>query len=130
MDVPPDINIPEGLPLVRFRARWARRFERVAIELANLFDRTSRQRQLANSEEKWSISERESLSVRLAAHELTQRYGPTTAFRIATLRLLPRDMNARARLYQRNVLYEQSVNGYRVRLGLPPRDKPAEPSPP
>ena len=129
VDIPPDIKIPPGMPLVRFRARWARRFERVALELANLRDSSSRQIKRKQFEEKWSIRERESLSVRLAAHELYERYGPTRAFQIATLHGLPHNMRIRAKLYQLNATYEQSVNNYRARLGLPPRDEPSQPSP-
>jgi hypothetical protein len=129
VDVPPNLEIPPGLAVVPRTLSWPKRIHRAFIEVANLFDRASRHRARAQFEEKWSRRERESLAVRLASREIQQRYGPTTAFRIATLQFLPKNIDERAKLYQLHTVFETSVNCYRTQLGLPPQDEPVEPAP-
>jgi hypothetical protein len=129
MDVPPDISIPEGLSLFPVNLRWAKRFERAAIELTNLFDRASRERALAQFDEKWSLRERGSLCFRLVSREFQKRYGPTTTIRAATLRFLPSDMNGRAEIYRLHARFVEKENSYRARFGLPPQDPLTKHSP-
>lgn len=130
MDDLPDIEIPATLPRLNSKLRWFKRFERASIEITNLFDRASREHELEKFQQKWSIQERESAARQLVIRELWRRVGPPRAFQIATMRLLPGDMNTRAWLYQERVLYEQRVEAYRRQLGLPPRDQSSQPSPP
>jgi hypothetical protein len=70
MDIPPEIIIPRGVPLVMPHLRWAKRLERVALEVTGLFNRAARREQLKKFEARWSIRQLESLAFRLAFVDL------------------------------------------------------------
>jgi hypothetical protein len=129
VDVPPEITIPDDFPLVPTNLRWAKRFQRAAIELTNLFDRASRQRALVQFDQEWSLREQESLCCRLVSREFQRRYGPSTTFRAATLLFLPKNMSERAKIYQLHARFVQKVNCYRSRFGLSPQDELTQRSP-
>ncbi len=123
------MQIPRGVPLLLPHLRWAKRLERVALEVTGLFNRAARREQLEKFEAKWSIRQSESLAFRLAFVDLEKCRGPTTALRAANLRFLPSDMSRRAGIYQLHAEFEATVEVYRVKLGLPPHNQPEGPDP-
>ena len=131
MDVPPEITVPDGMPALPFGKRWKKRFERAALEVGNVFNRSSRRLKLGQFKERWSLQEREFLSFRLALDEFQQRYtkSPTRNLQAISLRFLPKDIDERARIYQLHAAFDELVERHRARLGLPPRDQPSGPAP-
>jgi len=93
--------------------------------VTSIFNRQARQTRLAEFEVKYALIEREGLAVRLAAYQLGRRYGPTMAYRAATLKWRPKEVETRAQLYQMNAEYETFLHAFRAKLGLPPRERPS-----
>lgn len=135
MDMPPeDVDLTKGIerwPALPVTKRWKKRFERAALEVEYLFDRSTRRRKLEGFKEKWSIEEHEVKAFRLAMREFEQRYthSPITAMQAINLVFLPKDMNRRARIYQLHAAFKEMVEKHRAQSQLPPRDYPTPPPP-
>jgi hypothetical protein len=118
-----DLEIPEPIPMLRFR-RWQKRFQRARLEITHLFDNPDVKRHaLEQFEKHWRAESLRSYAVMLAYREVFRPGDPNGPLRKPSS-MDP--MQRRSENYQLWARYEERLEAYRRRLGLPSRnDSPA-----